>query len=161
MKFVTNGPRFTRKRFGRIQKMERAECGVVKLISNYKSQACLSISKEILKSWLHSLNEEVGLHSSQISISIDVQATENQKIIIAMEILAEHDIYILPTASQSTNKADADSNQSIFEIIQIFNNILDCCCTAAFESSESHGSSSKWVRLEIQGISETLLETGE
>jgi hypothetical protein len=144
-----------------MQKMLRAECGVARLIGNYKRQVCLSISKEILKSWLHSFNEELGLYSSQISVRIDVHAKENQHIEIIMEMIAEHDIDILPTASECTNKADTDSNRSIHEIIQIFNNILDCHCTAVFESSEKHGSWSKLVSLEIQGISETLFETGD
>ncbi len=141
--------------------MLRAECGVARLIDNYKRQACLSIFRELLNKWSHSLDEE---HSSPISVRIDLQVGATQIFFVTMEMISEPSIQILPNISEYTNMSDGDSeilNTGLSDSLQNFNQILECCCTLVFESWEKHGSKSKSVKFEVHGISATLFDEGD
>ena len=144
--------------------MLRAECGVARLIDNYKRQACLSIFRELLNKWSHSLDEEFRFHSSPISVRIDLQVGATQIFFVTMEMISEPNIQILPIISEYPKRSDGDSeilNTSLSDSLQNFNQILECCCTLVFESWEKHGSTSKSVKFEVHGISATLFDEGD
>jgi hypothetical protein len=143
--------------------MLRAECGVARLIDNYKRQACLSIFRELLNRWSHSIDEESQFHSS-LTVRIDLQVGATQIFFVTMEMISEPNIEILPTIGEYTNRSDGNSemsNTSLSDLFQNFNQILECCCTVVFESWGKHDSTSKSVKLEVQGISATLFDEGD